>query len=117
MEKLLKSFLKESGSRGIIFSKKDLEEIKDLSKKTPKNFHRKLLELYSKYYENLVIPEDTYSFYIHQNIDKTLIVTFYNILGDRIDDLIFKNINFEDLEIFLFKQLVGGWLKCPNLKK
>ncbi len=108
MEKLLKSFLKESGSRGIIFNKKDLEEIRELSKKTPKNFHKKLLELYSKYYENLVIPENTYSFYIHQSTDKNLIVTFHNISGDRIDELIFKNISFKDLEIFLFKQLVGG---------
>lgn len=108
MERLLKSFLKECRSRGINFSKKELEEIHELSKKTPKNFHKKLLKLYSKYYENLIIPEDTYSFYIHQNIDKNLIVTFYNISGDRVDELIFKNISFKELEIFLFKQLIGG---------
>lgn len=108
MEKLLNCFLEESRSRGIIIDKSSLEEIQRLSKEKKYTFYKKFYELYSKFYEELIIPPESSSFYIHYHSKNAFNVTFYDEFSNEIKTLLFKNIKRDNLEIFLFKQLMGS---------
>lgn len=108
MEKLLNCFLEESKSRGVIFNNFELEEIQKLSKEKKYDFYKKFYELYSKFYKNLIIPLKSSSFYIHYHSESSFNVSFYDEMGNELETLLFKNIERDKLEIFLYKQLIGG---------
>lgn len=108
MEKLLNLFLEETRMRGITFNESEVLKVKSLSKEKKYSFYKEFYNLYSKFYENLVIPSETSSFYVHKNSEDDLNVIFYDCSGEKIKNLIFKNIKRKELEKILFKQLIGS---------
>lgn len=56
--------------------------------------------------KTLIIPSETSSFYTYYHSHNILNITFYNKLGNQISTLLFKNANKEELDIFLFNQLI-----------
>lgn len=107
MEKLLETFLEECTNRGVMFKENKIIEIKRLAKEKNKSFYKKFQNLYDEFFNNLIIPENSYSFYIENN-NENLNVIFFNETGNKIETLTFKNSDRKELEKFLFKQLIGG---------